>query len=684
MIFRRLVLLLCLSAAILPVWAQSTLPAVLKPLTTFVASPGAGAVSFDLRTYFGLPGVSMTGSFVQWDTSLGKFNMELFNSTNKLTVTNFLSYVTTGAYNQTIFDYRDPSYQMLAGGLYTYSLTPVLIAQNAAIANEPYWSNTRGTIGMSQNDAANPNSATSGFYFNLKDNTYLDAAGGTGFTVFGRVLGSGMTVVDALGAVPTWNTGTDANGVQKLNLPLQNFALGSGATLIQLNNYLVLNSIRSLPLYPSTANADTILALSVTANSNPAVATVTISGSALVVTPVAASGTTFVTIRVADTDGNYADGIVPVSIIAPSAPSIINQPANMTMPAGSTAVISVNATGYPLPSYQWHKNGVDIVGATDANLLLRNISATDAANYSVTIINLQGFVVSTAATLTVASTSADPGRLVNLSVNTNSGTGAQVLNVGFVIGGAGNSGNIPVLVRGIGPGLIPYGVPAGQVLNDPALVLNRQSDGTIVAANDNWGGDPQIVATAAAVGAFALPNTNSKDAALVTSLPGGVYAVLASGVANTTGQVLAEIYAANSTYTATTPRLVNISARAQVGTGGGVLIAGFVISGSTPRTVLIRGVGPTLAGYGVTGCLPDPQLSLYQAKNGTSTLVATNDNWGGGSSLSTAATQVGAFTLTSAYESVLLLTLPPGVYTAQVSGVNGATGIALVEVYEVY
>jgi cyclophilin family peptidyl-prolyl cis-trans isomerase len=681
MIFRRLVPLLCSLVAVALSHAQSTSPAVLQTPPTFVVSPGGGSVSFDLRSYFGLPGV--TGTAVQWETTLGKFNMELFPTTNPRTVANFLSYVNAGLYNETIFDVSAPGVY-IGGGTFKHELSTTPIAQGSPIANEVYWSNVRGTIAMAHNDLNNPNSATSAWFFNVSDNSgapfYLDTAGG-GNSVFGRVLGLGMKVIDDLSRVPTYKTGNFNY------IPLQN--VGDTQTYIELVNYLAVISIRSLPLYPTVSNPDAVLALTVVSNSNGAVATATISGSSLVVTPVAASGTTYVRIRVAmpaDSGLNYAEGTVPVSVIAQTAPVIVEQPAALSMPAGSTAVFTVGVSGYPQPSYQWRKNGVDIAGANSSALLLRNISATDAAAYSVAVINLQGAVTSAAASLTVTSASADPGRIVNLSARTNSGSGTQVLNVGFVVAGEGASGTIPVLVRGIGPGLVPMGVPANVVLTDPTISLIRQSNGAAtIGANDDWGGTTALVNAAAAVGASPLSNPNSKDSALLATLDGNVYSVVASGVGSTTGQVLAEIYDATSAYTATTPRLVNVSARAQVGTGGDILTAGFVIVGSTPRTVLIRGVGPTLASQGVTtGFLADPQLYLYRAHDGISTLVASNDNWGGGSAFMTAAAQTGAFTLTSANEAVLLLTLPPGVYSAQVSGVNATTGIALVEVYEVY
>ena len=203
--------------------------------------------------------------------------------------------------------------------------------------------------------------------------------------------------------------------------------------------------------------------------------------------------------------------------------------------------------------------------------------------------------------------------------------------------------------------------------------------------NDNWNGDPTVTSVGSAVGAFALPSATSKDAALVATLPAGVYSARVSGVNFTTGTVLAEIYDANpATYSATTPRLINLSARAAM-TNDNPLIAGFVVGGSTAKTLLIRAIGPTLTNFGVTGAMTDPQLQLYVQQSGASTLLLTNDNWGGSSLLSTTISNVGAFTLPdpTSKDAVLLVTLDPGVYSAEVLGVGGASGIALVELYEV-
>ncbi len=351
---------------------------------------------------------------------------------------------------------------------------------------------------------------------------------------------------------------------------------------------------------------------------------------------------------------------------------------------GRSLTLSVNATGQAPLTYQWKKDGVEITGATSATYTVATVTAATAGSYTVTVSGPQGSVTSTAAVVTAEV--ATPGRLVNLSVRTTAGTGTQILTVGFVVG-AGPAKAL--LVRGIGPSLTPFGV-AGA-LADPKLDVFSTTATAAVASNDNWGGGATLRDVFSSVGAFAL-NATSLDAALRTSLSGGNYTAQVTGTGGATGIALAEVYDLDPTPLGTTlpgavSRLLNVSARAQVGTDAGVLIAGFSISGNLPKTVLIRGIGPALTPFGVTGVLANPKLELYRG----ATLIQSNDDWGattvngGTTALSTTFTQVGAFALTStsSRDAVLLVTLAPGTYTAQVSGVNSTTGVALVEVYEV-
>ena len=364
------------------------------------------------------------------------------------------------------------------------------------------------------------------------------------------------------------------------------------------------------------------------------------------------------------------------------APTITAQPISQAATVGGTISLSAGAVGDGI-SFQWYTDGVAISGAVNSTLSIPNVSFAAAGQYYVVVTNLAGTVQTSSATVTI---NALPSRLVNLSVRAGTQSGEGTLLVGFVVGGSGTTGTKPLLIRAAGPTLADYGVAGALV--DPVLDLISQGGTTPFATNDNWAGNSQVAAMAVAVGAFAFPNTSSKDAALYQTLANGLYSARTTGVGGTSGIALAEIYdASGSAQTSATPRLINISARAPVGTGAGVLIAGFVIEGSSTCRVLIRAVGPTLASYGVGGVLADPKLEVVQTVNGVNVSVpnATNDNWNGDAQVAQAAGSVGAFALsgTTSKDAALFLTLQPGVYSAIASGVGGTSGVALIEIYQV-
>jgi hypothetical protein len=360
-------------------------------------------------------------------------------------------------------------------------------------------------------------------------------------------------------------------------------------------------------------------------------------------------------------------------------PAIITQPVAQTVPPGTRVEFSVSATGGGL-AFQWRLNGNPISGATGATHIVAAADAATVGNYTVEVSNSAGAITSSVAALTISPALAS-GRITNLAIRSQAGTGDDTLIVGFAIGGGSPAGNKPVLLRGVGPTLAAFNV--NGTLADPKLELF--SGPNRILENDDWGGNLQIATIAGQVGAFAYAESASKDAALYNpNLSPGSYSVWITGNGGTTGVALAEIYdaTAQATFTVVTPRLTNVSARTRVGTGDDILIAGFSISGSSNRTVLIRAVGPTLATapFNVPGALANPKLELYSGAN----KILENDDWGGTSVLSTAFASVAAFALDpGSRDAALLVTLAPGSYTAQVSGVGGGTGVALVEIYEI-
>jgi sugar lactone lactonase YvrE len=268
-----------------------------------------------------------------------------------------------------------------------------------------------------------------------------------------------------------------------------------------------------------------------------------------------------------------------------------------------------------------------------------------------------------------------PPRLINISTRAQVGSGSNLLIPGFVIRGPGME---TLLIRAVGPSLGEFNVTG--LLDAPVLTV-FDSTQTVIASNAGWGNSftsPQIVAAEASVGAFPLGD-NTTDCAVIITVPAGNYTAQVSSGDGTTGVALAEVYEMKSTGT----RLVNISTRAQVGTGGNVLIPGFVISGSGTENLLLRADGPSLTQFQVNGVLAQPVLrvadtsmNVFDADTGWSTNLNAAD-------IAAAAAAVGAFDLPQdSADSATLITLSPGTYTMEVSGVNDTTGVALAEVYE--
>ncbi|MBI5768012.1 MAG: PD40 domain-containing protein [Verrucomicrobia bacterium] len=279
---------------------------------------------------------------------------------------------------------------------------------------------------------------------------------------------------------------------------------------------------------------------------------------------------------------------------------------------------------------------------------------------------------------TASGVSFSDGFLKNLSTRGVVGSGADMLIAGFVVGGTSPK---QVLIRAVGPTLASFGVTGA--LADPQLQI--LSGTSIVTTNDNWGGSPAIVSAAASVGAFPLPAT-SRDSAVIALLQPGAYTAQVSGIGGTTGVALMEIYDVDNQAPFSAQKIMNLATRGTVTPGQGLLVAGFVVSGNTSKKLLIRGVGPSLAGVGISsGFLADPVLKIV--KNSDNSIVRENDNWETGndtSSVADASQKVGAFNLAAGgKDAVILINLPPGGYSAQVSGANNGSGIALIEVYEV-
>jgi hypothetical protein len=362
---------------------------------------------------------------------------------------------------------------------------------------------------------------------------------------------------------------------------------------------------------------------------------------------------------------------VRFSIGTSNAPGISVQPLSQALDGRNSLTLSVGVVDSTGVSFQWSKDGSPVAGATEATL-----SVTTPGFYTVAVTNSHGTTTSNAAIVTATAASSDEARLYAISCRARVGVGGDVLIPGIAIGGTGQR---QVLVRAGGPSI--QGV--NGTLAQPQLRLYVVGNSTPIASNTGWssGSASETAALQAAFVATNLPSypLGSADCALIATVSAGsAYTATVSGVNNTTGVGLVEVYELG----AGSARLTALSCRAQVGTGADVLIPGIIVTGSSAKTLIVRAKGPSIEG--VAGVLAQPKLELF---NGSGVRIAENTGWNNAPnvaaiSAATAATGLMPFPAGSA-DCAMVVTLPPGGYTAKISGVNDSTGVALVEVYEV-
>jgi len=310
----------------------------------------------------------------------------------------------------------------------------------------------------------------------------------------------------------------------------------------------------------------------------------------------------------------------------------------MEVSAGQMATFTAAATGSP--TYQWQFNNNDISnngnisGATTAMLTISSATSADAGSYTCVATNSGGSTTSSAAMLTVTAVAQAPV----FTTQPNS----QTINVGST-----------VVFTGVASGASTY---QWQYNGSP---LSDSPGGTTSNVISGSAG-PQLVisnATAASNGSYVLVAANSV------------------GPTSSNAASLAVASSPNPGY------LINISARAFVGTGGNIMIGGFYVVGSTSRSVLIQAIGPGLAGEGVSGVLQHPALSIHNSAGAT---IYSNIGWGSSQLLLDAAAAAYANPVLQANsaDSELFVTLPPGGYTAEISGADGGTGVALCAIYQ--
>ena len=244
-------------------------------------------------------------------------------------------------------------------------------------------------------------------------------------------------------------------------------------------------------------------------------------------------------------------------------------------------------------------------------------------------------------------------------------TGNNVGIGGFIVTGTASK---RLLLRGIGPSLTGLGIP--NALADPLLELHGPGAfGTIT--NNNWRQTQE-----AEIQATGIAPTDDLEAAILATLAPGAYTAIIKGNGNTSGVALVEVYDLNQ---GVDSKLANMSTRAFVSTGDNIVIAGFMLGGgSTDNRIAVRGIGPSLTAIGVPDALADPTLELRDS-NGA--LLIANNDWQDNQASAAELTAAG-LAPTNQLESGIATTLPPGLYTALLTGMNNGTGIGVVEVYD--
>jgi cyclophilin family peptidyl-prolyl cis-trans isomerase len=556
-------------AALVPLcgFSQNLPPVTTAPIDDATLLKGGPAKIVGLTGHFNDPDTSG----VRLTTVLGNIDLALYDQETPITVANFKNYIDSGRYFITdpttgelasSFIHRSVKDFVIQGGGWLGTVNPsdpahvqvTPVQHFAAITNEPGISNTRGTIAMAKL-SGDPNSATSEWYVNLADNLNLDTDNG-GFTVFGRVIGDAMTVVDAIAAVPIFNFGSPFD-----TLPLRNFTSG----LPTPDNLISVPAISYISSLTFTASSD-----------HPAIASVTVSGSNLLVTG-KGIGTATITATATDSEGAQVSQSFDVEVVT-NPVHLANISTRALVGAGDDALIGgfivrgdvakrilVRAIGPSLssggltnlladPTLEIH----DINGATIAS----NDNWQDADNHQeVTDAGLAPSDPNESAILLSLPANADgigytaivrganngtgiglvdmydldsgPGsNAVNISTRSRVETGDDVLIGGFIVSGTGSQ---QVLIRAIGPsltGILP------DPLSDPTLTL-YDAQGTQIDFNNNWQENPD----ADQIEATNLAPDNAAEAALLPTLAPGSYTAIVQGTGSApTGTGLVEVY----------------------------------------------------------------------------------------------------------------------------------------------
>ncbi len=354
--------------------------------------------------------IAISGKFTDPDTeqavriatTLGNIDVALYPSLTPLTVANFLAYANAGDYNAVAF-HRALAGFVLQGGGFKPTTAPnnyvEVTKRTPQPLNEPGISNVTGTIAMAK-QGGDPNSASHDFFFSLANNNSSDANSldnqNGGFTVFGHVVGSGMSTVNAIVAKPQLaSNGTYAINAGTASGPYANWPMnvtdvGSLPTTMDNTLNLLINTITALPTLSYTATS-----------SNEAVATVAIDGNGVPQLTGLSDGTSTITITATDLDGQtVSQNFLATVDAAYIAPSITTHPTNVNVAYLAEASFSVVAAGSNV-TYQWRKGSTNIPNATSATYTIANVVPADAGSYTVVVSDAVESITSNPATLTV-------------------------------------------------------------------------------------------------------------------------------------------------------------------------------------------------------------------------------------------------------------------------------------------
>jgi uncharacterized delta-60 repeat protein len=417
------------------------------------------------------------------------------------------------------------------------------------------------------------------------------------------------------------------------------------------------------------------------------------------------------------------------------APVFVEHPSDRTVIAGQSTTLTVNVTATPAPSYQWSFNGAPISGATNAAFTLNPTELQHAGNYSVVVTSRVGGSSSSSNSRTAVLTVLNPATEVyrgEVRAGTTTGNFAlavradrtAVLVMSFVaaqrmivapalrldatgrISGSGleySAGSANTTPRTIDGSIVSGGTVTGTAGGTAIDFTGIRTQG-----NEGHSGYYSLAAIAAASATVHV--VVSADGQALVALQSGAIIDGGTGSVDSSGHLRADLISgaefsgtieANGAITAAihrgvfagrifgglrdgalrTNRLGNLATRGFVGPDGRNLVAGFVVAGTGSRPLLLRGIGPTLASFGISEALSDPSLTLYQNTNA----LMFSDDWPletGAAQLIATSARLGAFALPNSRDAAASRTTSAGNYTVEINGNHNAAGVALVEVYE--